>query len=179
VITLKWKQTLLILAAILVLSVSIPVGATPPEGVTITLTALYSFQDFGNPTGTWHSEGAISTSNGNLDIVPVHFGAGWPHGKGFETAHATEVISDDSGSMTIRSQGHGFEFTPTYDEGIYGDFCADEYDEYFYGTGNWVILSGTGEYENLHGQGSATMLGCVDWGNGTMTTIGIYNGQVH
>ena len=139
------------------------------------------FWDFYNPTGTWTANGAIS-GDGNLDGVLKHFGAGWPHGIGFQTAHVIEVISDDNGTITISTNASGFEWTTDYDEEIYGEYCAagsDAYDEYFIGDGNWVILSGTGAYENLHGQGKATLLGCVDWDAFIMDTTGIYDGQMH
>jgi len=159
-------------------SIAIPAGATPPEDVSITLTSHYSFLDFGNPTGTWYSEGAI-TSSGDLDSVPKHFGAGWPHGIGFQTAHVVEVISDENGSITISTNAHGFEFTPDYDSAIHGEDCTEGYGEYYHGTGNWVILAGTGDYAKLHGQGKATLQGCVNWGALIMTTTGNYDGRVH
>ncbi len=165
----------------LILAAVIPAGATPPEDVSITLTSQYYFWDFYNPTGTWTANGAIS-GDGNLDGVLKHFGAGWPHGIGFQTAHVIEVISDDNGTITISTNASGFEWTTDYDEEIYGEYCAagsDAYDEYFIGDGNWVILSGTGAYENLHGQGKATLLGCVDWDAFIMDTTGIYDGQMH
>ena len=158
-----------IFAAILLTLVVVmvaPVGATPPETIDITSTSLYSFSDFGNPTGTWSSEGLIE-SEGDLFDILGHFGAGWPPGKGFQTTHLIEVYSDDSGTMTILSQGTGFEWT--YD-GPY---------EHFEGSGNWVFLSGTGAYENLRGQGTFDVIGDVDWGAGTMVIGATYSGQAH
>jgi len=179
-ITTKVKQILLTVAVFLVLVVAIPVGATPPEDVTITLKSQYSFLDFGNPTGTWVSEGMIA-SDGQLEDILKHFGAGWPPGVGFKTAHVIEVISDDNGTITISTNAK-FEWPEAYDAAIFGDYCpanSDDYDEFYIGTGSWVILSGTGAYENLHGQGSATLLGCVDWDGLFMDVGGIYDGQAH
>ncbi len=178
--TTKVKHILFILMSVLFLVVAIPAGATPPEDVTITLLSHYSFLDFGNPTGTWHSEGVIA-SDGQLEDILKHFGAGWPPGVGFKTAHIIEVISDANGTITIGTNAN-FEWPNAYDEDVFGDYCpanSDDYDEFFIGAGRWVILSGTGAYEDLHGQGTATVLGCVDWDALTMDTAGIYDGQAH
>lgn len=180
-ITMKVKQILLTAAAFLVLVVASPVGATPLEDVAIRLKSQYSFLDFGNPTGTWYSEGMIASA-GQLDGILKHLGAGWPPGVGFKTAHVIEVISDENGTITIRTNAN-FEWPEAYDPDIFGDYCtsanSDDYDEFFIGTGRWVILSGTGAYENLHGEGSATILGCVDWDGLFMDVGGNYDGQAH
>lgn len=152
---------------VLVLIMVVPAGATPPEAVEFISSSNYSFLDFSNPTGTWTSTGAIA-SNGELTAVPVHFGAGSPPGVGFQTAHLTEVISDAYGSITIRSQTHGYEWAF---DGPY---------EHFEGTGRWVILSGTGAYEDLHGQGKvSSVIGDVDWTALTMNIVATYQGVVH
>jgi hypothetical protein len=161
---------------VLVLVVIAPAGATPPEDISITVKTHFFFPNFFNPTGSWSSEGLIE-SNGDLDGVPVHFGAGWPPGVGFQTAHLIGVLSDENGTITISSQTHGYEFDFDYDE-PYGD-DDDRYDERVEGTGHWVILSGTGEYANLHGTGTVNVIGEVDWDALIMDTEEEYVGLTH
>lgn len=171
------KVVLLMLLLILALVVAIPAGATPPEDIVIHSTSHYSFFDFANPTGTWDSSGVVESS-GKLEDVPVHFGAGWPHGIGFKNAHVIEVISDDNGTITIRSIITGVEW-----EYFDNEACASnpffQRDEQFKGSGNWVILSGTGAYKNLHGQGNLMSSGDVSCENMTMDIVTTYEGMAH
>lgn len=161
------KTAIVVVLLVLVLVMVGPAGATPPETLEITSASNYTFADFYNPTGTWHSEGLIET-DGELEAVLSHFGAGWPPGKGFQTAHIVEVYGDAHGSITIQSHTTGVEWT--YD---------GPYLQHFEGSGQWVILSGTGAYEDLHGQGTISIVGDADFGAGTMVVEATYSGQAH
>ena len=164
---------------ITVLVIAIPVSATPPEDIVINLTSHYSFFDFGNPTGTWDSSGLI-TSSGELYEELVHEGAGWPHGIGFKNARSVQVISDEYGTITLSMQITGVEWT-YFDN----DACIDNpswlnSDQKFEGIGSWVILSGTGAYEDIRGQGALTMVdGEVSCENFTMDVVTDFEGTAH
>lgn len=169
------KAVIVGLFLILIMVLAAPAGATPPEDLNITLWSHYKFWDFYNPTGTWESDGLIN-SDGNLEELQLHEGNANPHGKPFQTAKSIEVIGDEYGTITIRSQLHGFEFN--YDD----DYCNDPiddgpYDECFVGTGRWVILSGTEDYANLHGKGAVAVTGKVDWDAGIMDITAEYKGD--
>lgn len=168
------KVVSVVIFLFLVLVMVAPAMATPPEDTSISVSSRFFFWDFYNPAGTWSSEGLID-SNGDLAGVPVHFGAGWPPGVGFKTAHTIEILSDENGTITIRSQTRGYEFI--FDLGE--PYDGGTYDEYFEGSGHWVILSGTGDYENLHGRGTVNVTGKVDWDAGIMDIEEELEGWTH
>ena len=107
-----------------------PTPSSKPTAVTITGT--YDFSTFPHVTGTFVYAGALTISGTNtMDIGPNINGA---------RAHCveTETASDGSGTITIHME------------------CA-------FNTpipqGRWEIVSGTGAYTNLKGNGSLTMPG--------------------
>ncbi len=141
-----------VLFLVLIMVMAAPAGATKGDNITITVTAEYTYWPSFNLIGTWDSVGLIESS-GELISVPKHFGAGSPNGKPFQTAHVIEVIGDNNGTITLSSQTKDFEFTAWTPCGI-GQLC-----QHYKGVGKWVILSGTGDYANLHGQGKITAEG--------------------
>ena len=102
------------------------------EPAAVTITGTYDFSTFPHVTGTFVYAGALTISGTNtMDIGPNINGA---------RAHCVEIetASDGSGTITIHME------------------CA-------FNTpipqGRWEIVSGTGAYTNLKGNGSLTMPG--------------------
>ena len=87
------KLFLLMLLGVLTLVLVGPARATPPEYLEISSTSHLSLFGAYPPTGSWYSEGLIESS-GELEAILRDFGAGWPPGKGFQTAHLIEVSVD-------------------------------------------------------------------------------------
>jgi len=85
---------------------------------------------------TFNSTGALST-NGTyvMEVDPRGFGA-WG-----TTLHCPTILTDANGTITIRLECRMILTSPTTAGG----------------PGNWRILSGTGAYANLRGQGTLTM----------------------
>lgn len=161
------KIFLVVLLGVLAAVMAGPAGATPPEGLEISSTSHYSLIGAYGPTGMWRSEGLIESS-GELEAVLRDFGAGWPPGKGFQTAHLIEVYGDEYGSITIETQMGPLEWT----------YPAPGM-QHFEGTGQWVILSGTEAYAELYGQGTFSVKGDADFNAYTLDVEATYSGQAH
>jgi hypothetical protein len=104
------------------------VSASTPAPVTIT--AVYDFSTFPNVSGTFTTSGALTISGtSTMHIEPNHNGT---------IAHCvvTLVPSNNSGTIII-DQECQFASRPP--------------------AGRWEIVSGTGAYVNLNGNGSLTM----------------------
>ena len=104
---------------------------TPISPMAVTITGTYDFSTFPHVTGTFVYAGALTISGTNtMDIGPNINGA---------RAHCVEIetASDGSGTITIHME------------------CA-------FNTpipqGRWEIVSGTGIYANLRGNGSIVMV---------------------
>lgn len=137
---------------VLMIVVAIPAGATQGEEVVFTTTSQHTYWPCCDRFGTWESNGLINSSGLIVDM-PKHFGAGWPPGKGFATAHSIEVIGDGNGTISLSAQSKDMTFTPWEPCGV-GLMC-----QHYEGDGRWVVLDGTGEYANLHGTGSVRLVG--------------------
>jgi hypothetical protein len=140
------------LGVILVISfvVSLPIAeATPPTPVTITIN-----QNLTGPTtatGTFTASGAISDSGDYAEEFRLaNSGA----------IQGIKTLTSESGTITLRAGGK-LEFTSPTTAIII--------------EARWVILSGTGAYSGLHGQGSATV--SVDFTTGT--AVAIHEGVAH
>ncbi len=141
-----------IVMLLLVLSVT-SVAATTPDRVEIAVTTY-----FGDPspfvaTGPAVDQGLIC---------------------------AAGIVVEDFGQATGFSQ-NGFNF-----QGVKHFICADGSGEFFvnlqaridYSRGttfNWNVLSGTGDYEDLHGVGSGIGLDIC----GPECVFDVYDGEVH
>ena len=104
------------------------VSASPPTPVTITGT--YDFSTYPDVTGTFTTTGALTISGDTtMHIGPNHNGT---------IAHCvvTLIASDGTGSIIIHQQCQ-FATSPP--------------------EGRWEIVSGTGAYANLRGNGSLLM----------------------
>ena len=107
-------------------------SAGSPTLVPVTITATYDFSTYPNVAGTFITSGALTisgTSTMNIGLL------GGPQGT---VAHCvvTLTASDNSGTIVI-DQECQFASSPP--------------------KGRWEIVSGTGAYANLFGNGSLTM----------------------
>jgi hypothetical protein len=108
-------------------------AATPPQPVT------FSDQIGDGFVGTWSATGVVNDS-GSLVEPSVRF-------VGNGEIHVVREMTGSSGTITMRFQSKVTS--------VVGDVVTFE--------GQWVIVSGTGLYANLHGQGerTATLAGGV------------------
>jgi len=100
----------------------------------VTITAVYDFSTFPNVLGTFTTTGALQLSGTTtMNIGPNRTGM---------IAHCVVVLtpSDGSGTITIHQECE-FAIAPPYPEN----------------KGQWQVVSGTGAYINLKGNGSLTM----------------------
>ena len=103
-------------------------SASPPTPVTIT--AVFNFATFPNVTGTFTTSGALTISGGaTMDVYSNVNGV---------RAHCvvTLTASDGSGTITIHQECQ-FASSPP--------------------KGRWEIVSGTGAYADVRGNGSLRM----------------------
>lgn len=146
----------------LVLVMAVPVGATTPEPVIFQTEITYTLNDLDSGTGTWISDdlggGEATESSDNAG----YYRPDWP-GWRVRTFHNETVLSDENGSIIIKSQMHTTYFDPFYMEYV----------------GNWTIISGDGDYEDLHGSGTYSGFGEVDLSAGTLTGYTDYTGNMH
>jgi hypothetical protein len=100
----------------------------------VTIIAVYDFSTFPSVSGTFTATGALQLSGTTtMDIGPNKNGM---------IAHCVVVLTPDdgSGTITIRQECE-FAIAPPYPEN----------------KGQWQVVSGTGAYSNLKGNGSLTM----------------------
>jgi hypothetical protein len=132
---------------VVALAFALPAGAAPPEELSVTAVVEFDVASGTmHGTGPWFAEGFIDSSG---IAQEDHFVAGWPPGYIFKTAHTIETWEDEYGTITIQGQLNVDEWT----------INAFPCDTSFEGSGNWVIKSGTGAYENIRGQGTVTVEG--------------------
>jgi hypothetical protein len=126
-----------------------PAQATVSTAVTITSTVNLNTDP---ATGTWSATGDINDAGTlvepRLNIV------------GNGELQITRVNSGSEGTFTLRILSKATGVEPNGDV----DF-----------TGQWVVISGTGQYATLHGQGTRTAVFHADSGTVTETLVG----QVH
>ena len=137
-----------ILALILLLSsFALPVAASPPQDLSFTFDVTYYAINV-SPTyegiGAWSSTGLFTDAG---DIYETEHSSGWDGC--WRAVHTTSVLTgaNPEDTITIRTQIVRVEAEP---------YCAT-----FSAEGNWVILSATGAYAGLHGQGKAAISGSL------------------
>jgi hypothetical protein len=125
---------LFILAAALAVAIgAVPAAvAGPPQKVTFTVA-----EQFDPPSGVFTSDGSVVCAKGTTSNLT--FASGFQSERGL-IFHVRKTITcnDGSGTFTLQLQARaGFNV---------GDMTF----------GPWVVLSGTGDYVGLHGQGTVT-----------------------
>ena len=111
-------------------------SASPPTPVPVTITAVFDFSTFPNVTGTFTTTGALTISGPatmHVDLNPFN---GLNPLNGIR-AHCVVTLFPSTGGTIIIDQQCQFASSPP--------------------KGRWEIVSGTGAYANLNGNGSLTM----------------------
>jgi hypothetical protein len=125
-----------------------PTAATATTPSNVTITSAITVGPF---TGTWSAAGGISDS-GTLAEPSVNF-------VGNGQLHIVRDVTGSAGTFTLRIDS---TLTNTEPDGTV-DF-----------NGHWAVISGTGAYSTLHGEGTRTArLG------GTGIVIETLSGTVH
>lgn len=137
---MKNKRSVLrivIFLALLILALApAPVGATPPQEMHIQMELG---PEFANPLwGSW--SGSIAGVAVEGEAVQYWSHSGNP--QKYLVSHTENILVSENGMLTIRSNAC---LTTTYLE----DGFAQT------GSGTFTIISGSGVYANLHGQGQA------------------------
>ena len=110
------------------------IGSVPSASASVrapvTITAVFDFSTFPDVTGTFTTTGALTISGPAFMHIDV---LGGPTGR---VAHCVVTLTAPDGSIVI-DQECQFSTSPP--------------------SGRWEIVSGTGAYANLRGNGSLTM----------------------
>ena len=109
--------------------------ASATQGGAVTISTQ---KPFGPSPGTFAATGAISDSGTFFNLSIAFGGLGAPS---FVSIHATQEFDGALGSFTIRAD---IKETVTADPNV----ATDE--------GTWAVISGTGAYSSLTGQGQVT-----------------------
>ena len=136
-----------------VAAVSLPAGAlaTPPEPVAIELHG--SLTGPASIAGTWVSTGAVSDAGTYVESFEIRG----------RTVHVTKTLTGSAGTIVIAAEAV-VEFTSA----TTARFVA----------GHWRVVSGTGAYASLHGEGApAAVSGYVDLAAGTIELL--HEGVAH
>jgi len=105
-------------------------SASPPTPVPVTITAVFDFSTLPNVTGTFTTSGALTISGVSTMHVELNPFNGI-------RAHCVVTLFPSTGGTIIIDQQCQFASSPP--------------------KGRWEIVSGTGAYANLNGNGSLTM----------------------
>lgn len=145
----RLRQATLILTLLLLLSSFVlPASASPPRDLNFTHDVTYSPIPTDEGFGSWSSDGLLS---GAGDVYETYVVGGFDNC--WETIHTTSVLTGPTAedTITIRTQvvriEEGEPLPPPFPP-----LC-----ETITAEGNWVIISATGLYAGLHGQGKATL----------------------
>ena len=103
-------------------------SATTPTPVPVSITAVFDFSTFPNVSGTFTTTGALTISGSATMSVGLNFNG--------TIAHCVVTLIAPNGTIII-DQECQFATSPP--------------------KGRWEIVSGTGAYANLNGNGSLTM----------------------
>lgn len=158
----------LALALILLLSsIAMPTGATSPESLEFIFDVTYHDIPTLLGSGNWSSSGLLA---GSGYLIETYHDSGWDPEGCWRTVHPTSVLAGPTpqDTITISMQTIRVQAEP---------WCST-----FTAEGNWVILSATGIYAGLHGQGQALISGGVEPGQGDTLDIVVHSelhGQGH
>jgi hypothetical protein len=121
-----------LIVAILAAGLGVPAAAAPPQSTTFTVVEQF---DLG--TGVFASDGSVVCASGTTSNDT--FGSGFQSDRGgIFHVRKTITCNDGSGTFTLLIQAR---------VGINVGNMA---------YGPWVVLSGTGDYADLHGRGIVT-----------------------
>ena len=126
------RRTILVVAFLAAAVGVLPAVAAPPQTQTFTVV-----EQFEPESGVFTSDGSVVCSSGTTSNNT--FGSGFQSDRGV-IFHVRKTITcdDGSGTFVLQLQARlGFNV---------GDMTF----------GPWVVLSGTGDYANLHGSGTVT-----------------------
>jgi hypothetical protein len=126
-------RCIIVAAALIAAAVGVvPALAAPPQAVTFAVV-----EQFDQPSGVFTSDGSVVCASGTT--TNETFATGFQGDRGV-IFHVRKTITCNDGSGTFTLQLHarsGFNV---------GDMTF----------GPWVVLDGTGDYENLRGRGTVT-----------------------
>src|SRR5438270_7708816 len=103
-------------------------SASPPTPVPVTITAVFDFSTFPDVTGTFTTSGGLTISGPSTMHVDLNYNG--------TTAHCVVTLTAPDGNIIIHQQCQ-FATSPA--------------------KGRWEIVSGTGAYANLRGNGPLLM----------------------
>jgi hypothetical protein len=167
--TRRLKAILVLFAALLALTGVLSFGvsiasASPPQALNFNFDVTYYHLPTSVGSGSWSSDG-LFTTGGSFVEDSIHVGTG--PGVCFRTVHTTATLEDQNGTINLRMQ-------LTQNDG--GGCMTAEMKV------NWVVVSGTGAYAGLHGQGDGIVTGFVQFvAPGTLNYVLAYDlqGQGH
>jgi hypothetical protein len=133
---------------LLLVSFALPASAAPPQDLSFTFDVTYAPIPTDQGVGAWSSAGVLA---GAGDIAETYVVGGFDNC--WTTIHTTSVLTGPTpeDTITVRMQvvriEAGLPLPPPFPP-----LC-----ETMTAEGNWTILSATGAYAGLRGQGQATI----------------------
>ena len=120
-------------------------SASTPTPVPVTITAVYDFSTFPNVSGTFTTTGLNGISGSTTMLIGPNVGPNVGGNVNGIIAHCVVTLMPSTGGSIIIDQECQFatSMPAPYPTGQ--------------GKGRWEIVSGTGAYANLNGNGSLTM----------------------
>lgn len=144
------RMALLGVLLMLLCGAAMPASASPPEDLSFTFDVIYSPIPTGQGFGSW-SSGGLFFGAGDVDETYVVGG----FDNCWKTIHTTSVLTGPTpeDTITVRMQVVRIEEGPPLEPSPpLPPLCSTITAE-----GNWTILSATGVYAGLRGQGQATI----------------------
>ncbi len=131
---------------VLLCSAVLPANASPPEDLSLTFDVTYAPIPTGYGFGNWSSGGLLA---GAGDIAETYVVGGFDNC--WQTIHTTSVLTGPTpeDTITVRMQVVRIEEGPPLPP-PFPPLC-----ETMTAEGNWTILSATGVYAGVRGQGQA------------------------
>ena len=125
----KFSQRIsLALCMVAFLTIGLMPSASASARAPVTITAVFDFSTFPDVTGTFTTTGALTISGPATMHVDLNFNG--------TTAHCVVTLIAPDGNIIIHQECQ-FATSPP--------------------RGRWEVVSGTGAYANLNGNGSLTM----------------------
>jgi len=144
--TRSHRAAVLCTLLLLLCSFALPVSASPPQDLSFAFDVIYSPIPTDEGSGSWSSAGLVT---GFGEIHETYVVGGWDNC--WTTIHTTSVLTGPTAedTITIRMQVVRIEEGPSLPPPL-PSLCSTITAE-----GNWTILSATGIYAGLRGQGQA------------------------